>query len=313
MRYGPLHARRVMVAEVFADPPKLVAHLDAGRLKHVRPANTGQFEELWRVDRAGADDDFTTGAGFELLPAESVDDPDAPLSLEQQALGQRVRLDGQVRAPARRVEVAHRGTHATTTADRRLRHADAILLRPVVVLRVGYSDLAGRFDQGTVKRAALVAFADPERPVAAAVLVLALAPVAFHLLEDRQHLAIAPAAIAELRPGVVVLRLAAHEHHAVDGRRAAQQFAARDRNAALAGAVVGLGGVQPVGCRVLDQLGEPDRDTRPGMASPACLQHQPPVPGIGAEPVGQGRPGRAGAHHDVIEDLAFHVELVVLR
>ena len=302
-----------MVAQVFADAAQLVAHLDAGRLEHVRPADARQFQKLRRVDRAGADDDFPAGAGFVLLPVEAVAHADAALSVEQQAFGQRVGLDLQVRAPARRVEVAHRGAHATTAADRRLRHADAVLLRAVVILRVGDADLAGRLDQRVVKRAALVAFADPQRPVAAAVFVVAVALIAFHLLEDRQHLAVAPAAIAELRPGVVVLRLAAHEHHAVDRRRAAQQFAARDRDAALAGAVVGLRGVQPVGRRVLDQPGETDRDPRPGMAFPARFQHQHPVPGIGAEPVGEDRPGRAGAHHDIVEDLAFHVEPVVPR
>ena len=246
-------------------------------------------------------------------PFKTVAHADAALSVEQQAFGQRIGLDLQVRAPARRVEIAHRGAHPTTAADRRLRHADAVLLRAVVVLRVGDADLAGRLDQRVVNRAALVVFADPQRPVAAAVFAVAVALVAFHLLEDRQHLAVAPAAIAELRPGVVVLRLAAHEHHAVDRRRAAQQLAARDRDAALTGAVVGLRGVQPVCGRVLDQFGEADRDPRPGMAFPARFQHQHPVLRIGAEPVGEDRAGRAGAHHDVIKDLGFHVEPVVLR
>jgi hypothetical protein len=33
---------------------------------------------------------------------------------------------------------------------------------------------------------------------------------------------------------------------------------------------------------------------------------------IGAQPVGEDRSGRAGTHHDIVEDLAFHVEPVVL-
>ncbi len=235
-----------MVAQVFADAAELVAHLDAGRLEHSgrpMPDNSRSCGEL--IEPALTMTSRLARASYCWPP--SVADADAAFSVEQQTFGQRVGLDLQVRAAARRVEVAHRGAHATTAADRRLRHADAVLLRAVVVLRVGDADLAGRLDQGVVERAALVAFADPQRPVAAAVLVVAVALVAFHVLEDRQHLAVAPAAIAELRPGVVVLRLAAHEHHAVDRRRAAQQFAARDRDAALAGAVVGLRGVQPVG------------------------------------------------------------------
>ena len=140
-------------------------------------------------------------------------------------------------------------------------------LRAVIVLGVGDADLAGRLDQRVVDRAGLVAFGDLQRAVAAAVFVVGVALVAFHVAEDRQHLAIAPAAIAELRPGVVVLRLAAHEDHAVDRGRAAQQLAARNGNAALAGALVGLRRIQPVGGGVFDQPGEADREcaTRDGF------------------------------------------------
>ena len=45
-----------------------------------------------------------------------------------------------------------------------------------------------------------------------------------------------------------------------------------------------------------------------GWLSRPGFQHQHPVLRIGAQPVGEDRPGRAGAHHDVIEDLVFHLE-----
>src|SRR4029077_3404198 len=97
-----------------------------------------------------------------------------------------------------------------------LGHADAVLFGAVVVPGVGDADLAGGLDQRLVDRAALVAFGHLQRSAAAAILLVGIALEALHVAEDRQHLAIAPAAIAELRPGVVVLCLAAHEHHAVD-------------------------------------------------------------------------------------------------
>ena len=183
----------------------------------LRLADAGQFQELRRVDRTGADDDLAVGAGFALLPVHRVSHADAALAFEQQAFGQRIGLDRQVRPPARGVEIADGGAHPATAADRRLGHADAVLLRAVIVLGVGDADFAGRLDQRVVERSALVAFGDLQRPVAAAVLLVRVALVAFHVAEDRQHLAVAPAAIAELRPGVIVLRLAAHEDHAVDG------------------------------------------------------------------------------------------------
>ena len=46
----------------------------------------------------------------------------------------------------------------------------------------------------------------------------------FHLLEDRQDVLVAPATVAELRPLVIVLRLAPYVDHAVDGTRSAQHL-----------------------------------------------------------------------------------------
>src|ERR1019366_1141648 len=146
--------------------------------------------------------------------------PDAAFALEQQAFGQRVGLDRQVRPASRGIEIAEGGAHPAALADRRLGHADAVLVRAVVVLGVLDADFAGRLDQRVIDRPALVAFGDLQRPPAAAVFVVRVALVAFHVAEDRQHFPITPAAIAELRPGVVVLRLASHENHAVDRGRA---------------------------------------------------------------------------------------------
>ena len=185
-------------------------------LQPLRLADAGELQQLRRVDRAGADDHLAGGARLALLAIHGVAHADAALAVEQQAFGQRVGLDGQVRPPARGIEVADGGAHPAAPADGRLGHADAVLLRAVVVLGVGDADLAGGLDQRIVDRAALVAFGHLQRSVAAAIFLVGVALEALHVAEDRQHLAIAPAAIAELRPGVVVLRLAAHEHHAVD-------------------------------------------------------------------------------------------------
>ena len=126
---------------------------------------------------------------------------------------------------------------------------------------------------------------DAERPVAAAKAVVAVAVVAFHAPEEGQDVLVAPALVAHLRPGVEVLRLAAHEGHAVDGAGAAQQPAARHREAAAVGIGLGLRGVEPVGLGIGQQAGIADRDVRPGMArrdrlpaaGPGCVR--PPTAG----------------------------------
>ncbi len=193
-----------------------MAHLDADRLQPLWLADAGELQQLRRVNRAGADDHFAGGARFALLAMHVVAHADAALAVEQQAFGQRVGDDGQVRPGASGIEVTDRGAHTATPADGRLGHADAVLLGAVVVLGVGDADLAGGLDQRIIDRAALVALGHLQRSVAAAIVLVGIALEALHVAEDRQHLAIAPATIAELRPGVVVLRLATHEHHAVD-------------------------------------------------------------------------------------------------
>ena len=170
----------------------------------------------------------------------------------------------------------------------------------VVVGVVADPDLAGGLDQRLVERVARLGIGDAQRPLAAAECIVAAALVAFHALEEGQHLAVAPAAVAHLRPGVEVLRLAAHECIAVDGAGAAEQPAARDRQSAAVGAGLGLGGVEPVGRGVLQQLGVADGNARPGVACGARLQQQHLVARVSREPVGNGRAGRSRADDDEV-------------
>src|SRR5712691_8430631 len=160
-----------MVAQVLANSLELVANLDADAFEQLRPADAGQFQKLRRIDRTGADDDLPVGAGFVLLAVYLVAHADAALAFDQQAFSQRIGLDGQVRPPPGGIQIADRGAHPTTTADRRLGHADAVLGRAVIILGVSDADLAGRLDQRIVDRSALIAFGNLQRPAAAAVLV----------------------------------------------------------------------------------------------------------------------------------------------
>ena len=65
--------------------------------------------------------------------------------------------------------------------------------------------------------------------------------VGLHALEERQHVVVAPAGIAEIAPVVVFGRLAAHPQHAVDRRGAAEHAAARPEHPAIADVRLGLG------------------------------------------------------------------------
>ena len=160
-----------------------------------------------------------------------------------------------------------------------------------------------RLDDRGEERIARFRVGDAQRALAAAEGIVALAGIAFHALEERQHLGVAPAAVAHLRPGIEVLRLAAHEHHAVDRAGAAEQLAARHREPAAIGACLGLGGIEPVGRGIGDQPGHSDRNGGPGMARPTGFEQQHLVARICRQPVRDGRAGRPGADDNVIVGL----------
>src|SRR5207302_5426257 len=176
----------------------------------------------------------------------------------------RAGLDPEVAPRARRIEIDLRGAHADTAADRALRHRDAFLRLPVVVGIVRDADALRSLDEAVVKRAALVDIGDLERAAAAAQLVSAAA-IALDILEHRQHVVPAPAAIAELRPVVVVLRLAAHPHHAVDRARAAEHLSTRYGNISPAGRGLRFGGIEPVDAGAIDEARKAHRHARERM------------------------------------------------
>src|SRR6266513_204568 len=121
----------------------------------------------------------------------------------------------QVPALADRVEIAAGRAHAAAGGDRRLAHCDAFLASAVVIRVVPDADLCCGLDDRREERIARFRIGDAKRALPAAEGCVALAGIALHGLEERQDLGVAPAAVAHLRPGVEVLRLAAHEDHAV--------------------------------------------------------------------------------------------------
>src|SRR6185436_3701940 len=170
-------------------------------------------------------------------------------------------------------------------------------------------DGRGGGEEAVVEAAALVDVGDPDRPVAAADLAIAT-PIALHGLEDRQHVLIAPAAVAELGPMVVVLPLAAYPDHAVDGAGAAEHAAARHRDGPATRGGLGLGGVEPVDAGAVDELGEADGHAREGMRLAAGLEQQHVMAPAFREAAGERGPRRPGAHNDEVDCKLAHAFLI---
>src|SRR5690606_8560622 len=211
--------------------------------------------------------------GLDLAPPALIDDANAALVLQHDAAQRRLGDDLQIGPFHRRIEVAAGDAHAPAAGDACLRLADAFLVLAVVVRIDAEARLLGRLEESLVKRVLVRHGADAQRAAAATVL-RALVFEALHALEEGGDVLPAPAARAHLGPGVVIERLAAHPDEAVDGAGAAEQLAARNGNGAVGGAGLGLGFVDPVGGRVVDQQTEADWEAGPEMVGATGFQEQ---------------------------------------
>ena len=132
--------------------------------------------------------------------------------------------------------------------------------------------------------------------------------VVFVQLKVGQRLVPAPGVVAgDLRPLVVITRLAAHVNHAVDARAAAQHLAARVAQAAAIQAGGGLGFVQPIGARIANAIQVAHRNMHPVViVFLARFNQQHALAGIGTQAVGQQAACGATANDDVVKGVFVH-------
>ena len=109
-----------------------------------------------------------------------------------------------------------------------------------------------------------------------------------------------PALAGVLRPLVVVLGESGYPHHRVQRRRPAEDLASRPVDLAAADFLLRLGEIVPVQ-GAAEQLGEGggDMDELFFVHGPG-LEHHDLVTRVGAEPIGDDRSRRSGAHHDIV-------------
>ena len=130
-------------------------------------------------------------------------------------------------------------------------------------------------------------------------------PAALEVLrahEERQHFLVRPTPIAELRPGVVVQRLAPHVEHAVDRTRPAEHLAPRDGYLALVGVRLRHGLEAPVDARPVDHLPKPHRDVdQRAPVAATGFEQKHGIRRITAQAVRDDTASGTGADHDVVE------------
>ena len=246
---------------------------DAEALQPLRLADAGQLQDVRRLHRAGGQDHLAPTTGFVRLAVLRVGHADRALALEDHPRCQRFRLHAQIAPRPRGIEEGARRRPAPPILLRHLVVAEAFL-PAVVVVGVLRKTLGRRGVDHRVEDLVPFDHVGNVQWSAASARVVAAAFEMFRFLEIRQHRVIRPAAIAELRPGVVVERVAAHVQHAVDRAGTAERLAARDRDGTASHAVLRLGVEAPVVAGVVQQLAEADGDVDPevGVLRPGFEQ-----------------------------------------
>ncbi len=256
-----------------------------------------------RVDGAAAEDHL---ARRHLLPVDPVlteGDAGSAFAVEQQSGDQRVGLDLQIAAVPGLGEKRPRRRAAQPPPPRHLRIGDALLRSAVVILGERKAGLLGGLDKAVGQIEDRAVILDDQRAAAVAVGRIAVAAIGLRLAEERQHLVVAPAAAAHLRPVVVIGRVAAHVEHAVDRAGAAERLAARPLQPAVAAARLGLAEEIPVDFGVVEdaQHAGRDMDHRVAVGRPGFEQDD--ARAVLAQPAGDDAAGRPGANDHVIR---FH-------
>ncbi|VWB89565.1 hypothetical protein BUB20358_04262 [Burkholderia ubonensis] len=214
-----------VIDQVRADVRRILHDRDAVPAQLVGRADARAHQQLRRVERTGRQDHFRARAERLHAPVARDRDADRALAVEADAQHRRIGDHMQVRTVAA-VDVRTRDAATRAVAMRDLVEADAFLRGPVEIV---VERIAGRvrgLDESFGERIAKAQIGHRERAVRAVPCVRA-APVAFRAPEIRQHVLPAPARRAELRPFVVVERMAARVDHRVDRARAAHPAPAR--------------------------------------------------------------------------------------
>ena len=266
--------------------------------------HAGELQELRRIDRTRADDDFAPRAHRARDVALAVLHAGRLPALEQDAGCERMRLHGEIRALHRGAEVRIRRAAAPSAAHRHVEAAETFLLAAVDVGRVRIARLTAGFEPRRMQRIRKRAVARLERARVAAVLVAALG-ARLCAPEVGQHGRVVPAGRAFLLPAVEILRIAAHVDESVDRGGAAQHLAARRVEPAAAEARLRFGVVAPVVLLHAHRDGECGGHLHEeGAVRTAVLEDEHGVPAIRGEPVRQHATGRSRADDDVVELLS---------
>ncbi|MNS75696.1 hypothetical protein D3C72_1092230 [compost metagenome] len=294
-----------MILQVGADAGQVVHQIDVQAAQQVGRADAGALQDLRRGDGAATQQHFAARGGALRLVVVQPLHAHGALAREQDAVGQRVGDDGQVRARLGQVQVATGGAGTTALRrDRTVHWAEAFLLVAVEVVGARITGLHTGLDHCCEQFVvAGLGRGDAQRAVTA-VVVIGADVAGFGLAEIRQAVQVGPVFQARhAGPVVVVHRVAADVAHAVDQRRTAQALATTAIHPAVVHEGLGIGLVRPVVALALQREGQCGghlgTEVEPVVRATGFQQQHADI-GIFGEAGGQHVAGRTGADDDVV-------------
>ena len=269
-------------------------------------ADARELQNLRRSDTAGGQDGFSgrlreTPAVARMSELDSLGAQGTVAGAHPHAFDQRVRHHREIRTRQRRPQkgLCRVPPHAALLVH--LEERAAGIVSSIEFANFRNAAFLGRITPRFENLPSKARIFDAQL-AADAVHVVGAVLIVLDLLEQRQHVVPRPSRVAERRPVVVILFLAAHVDHRVDGGAAAENLAARVVDRSACKVLVRLRLVAPVGAWIGDRVEIADRDVDPEpVVLPAGLEEQHLRGGICRQPVGQHAAGASGANDDVVE------------
>ena len=293
------HGGTRVVTQMSTDGRQRVLHADAVRLQRSRITDPRQHQQLRRVDRAGAHQDLVHGVDASRLHAVEDVDADRAVTVEHDAQCPRLGDHLQIGSGHRRSQVGGRGTAAHAVADRQVVQAGTVAALAVEVGVAAVSAGHGGIDECVRDRVRCRRRGHRERP-SRSVQGRGAEHMVLGADEVGQHVAPAPARVAQVAPVVEVVRVAADDDHGVDGARSAQALAALAEDAAQRVAALHGRRVAPVLLAVPEQRPLAGLAHHAGVAVSAGLDQRHPAGRVFRQASGQHAAGGTGTDdHDV--------------
>ena len=275
-------------------------------------AKAGEHHQLGGIIGAGSDQHFAPGPRGLRDAVLAIGDADGAAVLDQDAVNLRAGDDRQVRVAGERIEIGASGVGALLAAVPGaigvLHDAHPVLALAVEIGVVGMPQRLGGEEVVLAHFRDIAGVRDPQIAAGAVIGVVELR-IALDAFEVRQHVGVGPLlAIAEMGgPAVVVLLLAPHVDHGIDGAAAAEGAADRHDGTPTAELRLRHGVVhfeEIVAVEVFHVAG--GHAHQPGGVARAALEDQHRKAEVPHEPHGAGRGGRAAAGDDEVVFACRH-------